>query len=577
MYGHPSMRLSEPNTRTATKATIRRASSAARTKMRALDRELEQQLEGVYARAVDDLRGYLQSRAGADNTLRIEVMRDLLDQAQARLNNMAAERNGLMNTGLFDAADLGAQPFVDAGMSLTNIPDEAVRFVTSFVAEDGLQLSDRIWRLDNHARQVLSDEIQRAVIQGHSASQAVQDLLARGMDVPADLARKMNAAQWDRIYRGIKNGIFTGEGSVYSDAMRVMRTEINRAHGEAYMAAAFDHPDVIGTRFLLSPAHPRTDICDMHASVNLYGLGAGVYPKGKNPWPAHPNTLSFVEVVFIDEVTEEDRQGKEDPIDWLNRQPAGVQEGVLGSRRKRAALARGWLKKNHIATPWNRLEAIYRKKGYDVDGLRPDPIVAPIVPGTKMNLTEAVNYCVTQGHNTGWEYACILDADTGEALLRKTSKYNDKVLFTTAEMSVMTNPANNVRLVHNHPRSSSLSFPDLHMAGHDGVHSIVAAGHDGSTYLAQVLVSQEQLRDLGLQVVYAVERKLRPLVNAGEVAPDVAGLVDPHLRNLALHDLGYIQYRPEPGPVTQNAVKTMGTRKFNKLRREVVKEMEVRK
>ena len=59
--------------------------------------------------------------------------------------------------------------------------------------------------------------------------------------------------------------------------------------------------EAVGLRYCLSPRHPRKDICDTHASADLYGLGAGVYPVDACPWPAHPNTFSYVEVVYSDE------------------------------------------------------------------------------------------------------------------------------------------------------------------------------------------------------------------------------------------------------------------------------------
>ncbi|MCP3869691.1 MAG: hypothetical protein GY703_16685, partial [Gammaproteobacteria bacterium] len=325
MYGHPHRAQIIPikhlaeNQRTAAKAAIKRASKQARAKLRRLDKTQLAQLEQVYKNAVHDIGAYLQQRAGDDNTLRLEVMRSLLDQSESRLNQLAAERNGLLDDGLKQAAGYGAEPFSDAveiGTSITAVADDAVRFTVQQIAADGLQLSDRIWALDNHAREVVSGEIQRAVVQGHSASQAAREMLARGANVPPDLARKMTAAQWNKIHREIDAGLLSGEGSAYANARRVMRTEINRAHGEAYQAAAFDHPDAIGTRFLLSPNHPRVDICDMHARVNRYGLGPGVYPKDRNPWPAHPNTLSFTEVVFSDEVTADDKKSKENRIEW---------------------------------------------------------------------------------------------------------------------------------------------------------------------------------------------------------------------------------------------------------------------
>src|SRR5690606_12522781 len=159
------------------------------------------------------------------------------------------------------------------------------------------------------------------------------------------------------------------DASAYARARRVFRTELNRAHGTAYMEAGFRVSGVIGTRFLLSPAHPRRDICDMHAKVNRYGLGPGVYPKDRNPWPAHPNTLSYVVVVFDDEVSAADRAGKVDRISWLKQQSAETKAAVLGSGGKVSALDRGILKEDEIGTPWNVLKKRYEKRGINVEEL----------------------------------------------------------------------------------------------------------------------------------------------------------------------------------------------------------------
>ena len=374
MYGHasqpPGIALDD-NPRTRIKAAIKRASKQARADMRRLDREQLAQLEGIYRRAVDDLQAQVQAYAGDADTLRLDVLRDLLGQAESRLDVLAAERDAALGSGLRNAAELGAQPFAAnpaISAELTRIPDEAVRFVTRFVADDGLQLSDRIWAIDQHGRDVVRDAIQRHVIQGHSASQAAQDFLARGEPVPADVRDKLGQASAGRINRVIGSDLMTGEGSAYSNARRLFRTEINRAHGEAYQAAAFEDPEVIGTRFLLSPNHPEVDICDMHARVNRYGLGPGVYPKGKNPWPAHPNTLSFVEVVFADEVSDEDRQVKQQPTDWLKRQSPGVQVGVLGVK-KSWALRRDLLPDNAVTTPWRVVKQRLERRGVDLPTL----------------------------------------------------------------------------------------------------------------------------------------------------------------------------------------------------------------
>ncbi|KAA0220403.1 hypothetical protein EDM76_14015 [bacterium] len=110
--------------------------------------------------------------------------------------------------------------------------------------------------------------------------------------MPAELRDKAKSADAAALGRQVDE-LMTGAGSPMDNAMRVMRTEINRAHGEAYMMGGEDKPWFGGWRFLLSPSHPKPDICDLLSEQNLYGLGNGVYPdRERLPWPAHPNTLA---------------------------------------------------------------------------------------------------------------------------------------------------------------------------------------------------------------------------------------------------------------------------------------------
>lgn len=356
----------------AVKAAIRRGEDAARRQVRELvGRELGE-VERIYRQAADDIAREIQAAAAAgDRTLRIETLETLLAKIRNRLQGLGRSRDELLRAGLQEAARLGVSPLEGVSgvtADLANVADEAVAFVSAFVAEDGLQLSDRLWRLNRGAREAVAGAVEQAVVQGHSASRAARDFLSRGEAVPADIASKMDEAAADKVARQARRSLLRtpDERSAYQQALRVFRTEINRAHGEAFQAAAFEHPDVVGTRFLLSPAHPRRDVCDMHATVNLYGMGPGIYPRGKNPWPAHPNTLSFTEVVFADEVEGGER---EDRISWLQKQDPAIQQAVLGSRKKRAALQRGILEQHEITTPWRVLKKRYERRGIDVDAL----------------------------------------------------------------------------------------------------------------------------------------------------------------------------------------------------------------
>lgn len=362
--------------RLAIQATIKRATFSAQREMDRLDASVLSELEKLYKQAAADLKNRISGFAGGDGNISLAQLQDVLRQVNARLTALADARDRLLQDGMQQAAGLGIQPLTATGLGVNIAPiidsyaamqisDEALRFVRIFVAEDGLQLSDRIWRLDRQARELVTNAIEQAVIQGYGAGQAARELLMRGQQVPIDLQNKLDSANAAMVAQQASMQLMTGNGSPMDNAMRVMRTELNRAHGEAYMAAGERHPDFAGWRFLLSPAHPEYDICDLHAVANLYGLGQGVYPsREKCPWPAHPNTLSYVEIVFSDEITEADRAGKETPMQALAGLSPARQRGVLGAH-KHAAFKEGKLTQGMIKAPWkavrNRIGAVLPK------------------------------------------------------------------------------------------------------------------------------------------------------------------------------------------------------------------------
>jgi len=375
------------NDRTAKKAAIKRASAAAQRDMVKLDRQMATELEAIYQQAHDEITASIMSYAGRDSTLRLEVLQQLLHDVDGHLHKLQQARNGLLDNDLLVAAQSGVKPFAANAweVNLSSVADDVVRWAHTFTANDGLQLSDRIWRIDRSTKEAITQAIQSAIIQGHSASKTAQDFLSRDLPVPADVAQRAAMADAETIAKQIGADLLSGEGNAYANALRLFRTEINRAHGEAYMASGEGHPDFAGWRFLLSPSHPHADICDMHARANLYGLGPGVYPSRDTcPWPAHPNTLSFTEIVFRDEISETDRLGKTDRISWLKGQPKNMQAAVLGSQQKASALRADVLKANQIATPWNVLKERYIKQGIDIDAFKAERIPAQTINGTQI-------------------------------------------------------------------------------------------------------------------------------------------------------------------------------------------------
>lgn len=313
------------------KAIIKRAQALALKEYFALDLSTLSELQSYYESSLEEVISILLLHADNIGIIRLQQLSALRVDIERALNSLASLQTELLNRSLLAMANIGVKPFLSqsAAESALDIAQRTTRFVKQFTGEDGLQLSDRLWIINDNNKNKVLRAINSAVIQGHSASEAAASLIANGERIPPEIQNKVNNAQASKISKILK-AQGNDDDAAYWQARRLFRTELNRAHGMAYQNSLEDDDDIIGTRFMLSPNHPRVDICDMHASVNRYGLGKGVYPKGKNPWPAHPNTLSYVEAVFVDEVTEEDRATKQDRIEWLSNQPGNMRIGVLG-------------------------------------------------------------------------------------------------------------------------------------------------------------------------------------------------------------------------------------------------------
>lgn len=122
--------------------------------------------------------------------------------------------------------------------------------------------------------------------------------------------------------------VYTQERTRYF-ADRIARTEMARAYQDGFLLRWDNNEDCVAYQWKLSGRHPRYDICDLYAKANLYGLGAGVFPKDKVPrLPAHPHCMCFLKPVIrgmIDNETPIDRiedGGREylDSVDLRHRQ-----------------------------------------------------------------------------------------------------------------------------------------------------------------------------------------------------------------------------------------------------------------
>lgn len=78
------------------------------------------------------------------------------------------------------------------------------------------------------------------------------------------------------------------------NARRIARTETAQAYHEASILSAKASRVVKGQQWNLSGRHPEPDVCDLAASLDLYGLGEGVYPVDYTPTLLHPHCLCFL-------------------------------------------------------------------------------------------------------------------------------------------------------------------------------------------------------------------------------------------------------------------------------------------
>ena len=72
-------------------------------------------------------------------------------------------------------------------------------------------------------------------------------------------------------------------------ANRIAQTELAYALGDKVASEMMGDDELAVVQFKLNPKHPRSDICDLFAKGDFYGLGPGLYPKEKAPvYPLHP-------------------------------------------------------------------------------------------------------------------------------------------------------------------------------------------------------------------------------------------------------------------------------------------------
>lgn len=169
---------------------------------------------------------------------------------------------------------------------------------------DGFKLSQRIWNLNQTSQQGLKAVIVSGVATGESAwemAQKLEKFLGPGQDCPRWAKQRLRVLTKADIAKGDTTGLIRGnpcgsQGVAYN-ALRLARNEINIAHHTMTDALFKVQPWIDKERIRLSPAHPKTDVCD--TVVTGGEKGRGIYPVGTYQLPLHVHCLCYKTAVML--------------------------------------------------------------------------------------------------------------------------------------------------------------------------------------------------------------------------------------------------------------------------------------
>ncbi len=171
---------------------------------------------------------------------------------------------------------------------------------------DSLNLSARIWRVEGEGREAINRVIMQGIADGDSAwniAKKLEQFLGAGQDCPRWTSTRLYGRTAADKSAGDTTGLLSGndcDGSGVSyNALRLARTEIQKAYALATDKLLAAQPWVQKEKCHLSASHPTADECD--DVVNGGEKGDGVYEVGTIKYPLHPNCFCFKTAVLMDE------------------------------------------------------------------------------------------------------------------------------------------------------------------------------------------------------------------------------------------------------------------------------------
>lgn len=183
---------------------------------------------------------------------------------------------------------------------------------------DSLNISSRIWQIDGLGRDAINQVIMQGITDGDSAwniAKKLEEFLGAGQDCPRWTSTRLYGRTASDKSAGDTTGLLSGNDcdgrGVSYNALRLARTEIQKAHALATDKLLASQPWVEKEQCHLSAAHPEADECD---DVIAGGEnGQGIYEVGTIEYPLHPQCFCYKTAVVMDEKAFTDQLNG-----WLN-------------------------------------------------------------------------------------------------------------------------------------------------------------------------------------------------------------------------------------------------------------------
>ena len=293
---------------------LERLLRAAAARADATSAEVRQLVDAVVKDAFATLWAQLVANPNADAR---KMIKDAQSQFTGAFSEVLAEAFSDLLQRSIGTADLVAMPVGDITLSrklydhAAQVANEVRALVVQHAAGvhqarelsiqlyDGYSPDDGVKRpLEGRARAELPKAL-RSLTEDMGARRELTELQVRGQQQAARVKSEALRAAYLEAFEKWKDGGSMGALQRKLDvafreknrffANRIAQTELARAHAAQMARELLDDDLTTVVQVKLNPAHPRTDICDMHAEADLWGLGPGCYPKEKAPQPTyHP-------------------------------------------------------------------------------------------------------------------------------------------------------------------------------------------------------------------------------------------------------------------------------------------------